>query len=745
MGANAPWLLEAAAARDYASVDAALDEAEEMGLSVIRTFAFRDGDSTHTANPLQYRGSGFSEHVFEALDYVVWQAGRRNLKLILPLVNYGTDGGGIAQYHRWATEMDRDTMEYPDSNITATYAANWHPDGGSCPRFYTDGVTRDYYSFMARRVLTRENKYTDVQYRDDPTIMLWELCNGCRCPGSHGNELHGWYEEMAAHVKLLAPRQLVATGGEGLFCSGRDGGCSTTRSSPSSSFVDSKTALAEWSDGQGTDFVRSSSIANIDVAVFHARPEAWVPSIASHLAELPTDRHGVYTDMINAHEDAIDNIGKPMILEAFGMESRDMWPQRSQLYRHILNLMFHTRDTDGCLFWQLGARVDNHAASDDVDARAIATRPTPIRKETKGIVREIKAHAISLPGALLKHGGPAHPPPPSPPPPALPPPRPPPPPKPPPPPRWPAASPNPPEPPSPPPPAPPPPPARPPPPPEYTEITSGTCEGHGLFTVEERICRAYAARLGMAFTIVLEPDDHEGCNNWGRQVEFNTYSGDENIGALCGSTPAQRCLCHNYFVPPSPPRPAPPPNPIRPPVPISPPYRFNPPPSPPSPPPPPPSPPDPPPPPPPRPPPPSPPPPPPPQPPPPSLSPTPPPFVHQTTPAAALEKPGQTTGAATSMKSWLVMIVALVVLVLLGMIARQRFAPQSGAKRSRPLRAAKAGDDSNGLIKRAGFEEGDEDDEELADERRKESLILDGDVFLATSGTPKTEDEIFLE
>ena len=36
-------------------------------------------------------------------------------------------------------------------------------------------------------------------------------------------------------------------------------------------------------------------------------------------------------------------------------------------------------------------------------------------------------------------------------------------------------------------------------------------------------------------------------------------------------------------------------------------------------------------------------------------------------------------------------------------------------------------------------------DEQRKDERRKESLILDGDVFLATSGTPKTEDEIFLE
>ena len=32
---------------------------------------------------------------------------------------------------------------------------------------------------------------------------------------------------MAAHVKTLAPRQLVATGGEGLFCRGPQGRCTS--------------------------------------------------------------------------------------------------------------------------------------------------------------------------------------------------------------------------------------------------------------------------------------------------------------------------------------------------------------------------------------------------------------------------------------------------------------------------------------------------------------------------------------
>ena len=164
VGADVPWLLEAAAARDYDSVDRALDKAVEMGLRVVRTFAFRDGDASTTRSPLlQYRASGFKEHGFEALDYIVWQAGRRNLKLVLPLVNYGSEGGGVAQYQKWAAaaalDTERDTAAPATaSSITAAYANRWDAETGKCPRFYTDPVTKDYYVFMLRRVLARDNQ-----------------------------------------------------------------------------------------------------------------------------------------------------------------------------------------------------------------------------------------------------------------------------------------------------------------------------------------------------------------------------------------------------------------------------------------------------------------------------------------------------------------------------------------------------------------------------------------------------------
>ena len=42
----------------------------------------------------------FSEKVFKGLDYVIAEAGRRNLRLILALSNYWHHFGGMPQYVR---------------------------------------------------------------------------------------------------------------------------------------------------------------------------------------------------------------------------------------------------------------------------------------------------------------------------------------------------------------------------------------------------------------------------------------------------------------------------------------------------------------------------------------------------------------------------------------------------------------------------------------------------------------------
>jgi mannan endo-1,4-beta-mannosidase len=83
------------------------------------------------------------ERVLEALDYVVWQAGRRGLRLILALVNHWDDYGGRRQYAAWSSTAKR------------------------ADDFYRDAACRRWYRSHARTLVERTNTYTGRVYHDD--------------------------------------------------------------------------------------------------------------------------------------------------------------------------------------------------------------------------------------------------------------------------------------------------------------------------------------------------------------------------------------------------------------------------------------------------------------------------------------------------------------------------------------------------------------------------------------------------
>jgi len=81
--------------------------------------------------------------------------------------------------------------------------------------FYTDPRCRELYRRRVEAVLTRENTITGVEYREDPTIAMWELGNEIEWeePWTHDDpSLQPWVEEMAAHVKSIDDNHLVTTG-----------------------------------------------------------------------------------------------------------------------------------------------------------------------------------------------------------------------------------------------------------------------------------------------------------------------------------------------------------------------------------------------------------------------------------------------------------------------------------------------------------------------------------------------------
>ncbi|CAL9122542.1 unnamed protein product, partial [Musa textilis] len=77
-----------------------LREAVAAGLTVCRTWAFSDGGD----QPLQVSQGKYDERVFQGLHFVIWEAQKRSVRLILSFVNNFQDFGGRARYVQWARD-----------------------------------------------------------------------------------------------------------------------------------------------------------------------------------------------------------------------------------------------------------------------------------------------------------------------------------------------------------------------------------------------------------------------------------------------------------------------------------------------------------------------------------------------------------------------------------------------------------------------------------------------------------------
>ncbi|OMO84432.1 Glycoside hydrolase, family 5 [Corchorus olitorius] len=157
-GFNAYWLMYMASdPSQRPKVSAAFREAATHGLTVARTWAFSDGGY----RPLQYAPGSYNEQVFKGLDFVIAEARRYGIKLILSLVNNYESFGGKKQYVNWA----RSQGQYLTSDDD----------------FFRNPVVKGFYKNHVKTVLNRYNSFTGMHYKDDPTIMAWELMNEPRC------------------------------------------------------------------------------------------------------------------------------------------------------------------------------------------------------------------------------------------------------------------------------------------------------------------------------------------------------------------------------------------------------------------------------------------------------------------------------------------------------------------------------------------------------------------------------------
>ncbi|KAK9110907.1 hypothetical protein Scep_018426 [Stephania cephalantha] len=161
-GFNSYWMMDVAIDPNQRyKVSNVFRDASSAGLTVCRTWAFSDGGG----RALQTSPGVYNEPTFQGLDFVISEAGKHGIKLILSLVNNYNDYGGKAQYVQWARNAGVSVSGEDD--------------------FYTNPTLKEYYKNHVKKVLTRINTITKIAYKDDSTIMAWELMNEPRCQADY--------------------------------------------------------------------------------------------------------------------------------------------------------------------------------------------------------------------------------------------------------------------------------------------------------------------------------------------------------------------------------------------------------------------------------------------------------------------------------------------------------------------------------------------------------------------------------
>jgi mannan endo-1,4-beta-mannosidase len=318
-----------------------LDRLQSIGVNNIRLLA---GSETSPLVGAIQRGitrapRDYDEALLGGLDFCLAEMATRGMRAILFLSNYWQWSGGFAQYVRWITD---DQIPDPDKPVVAH--GDWHAFMQFSARFYRTPTAIDLYRDYVSSLVQRRNKVNGRIYRNDPTIMTWELANEPRpCADDSSAEKDvpvfcEWVDATARFIHELAPRHLVCTGSEGIW------GCLQ----------------------KPEVFIAAHKTPAIDYVTVHMWLKNWGWLTTPELSPEFEVAANKARDHVEAHTKiATDSLKKPLVLEEFGLP-RDhenyspvsLVTARDEYYRRMFAQVAEScrsgRALQGANFWAWG-------------------------------------------------------------------------------------------------------------------------------------------------------------------------------------------------------------------------------------------------------------------------------------------------------------------------------------------------------------------------------------------------------
>lgn len=338
------------------------------GLKVGRVWALGEGltDSPHwTRQEYLFRAgpTNWQEQAFRQLDRVVAEAGKRGLRLIVTLSNRWGDYGGIPMYLRWAGHLDVESYGYED-------------------RFFTDDRCRRWFVEHLQRVVGRTNTLTGAAYRDDPTIMAWELQNEMNGTPEAAPDRRQWFVEMAGVIQRIDSNHMIVPGLIGYNLQLERSNWIAMNRLPEAAFCDQHIYPEEH--------LRSRGVVNLQRYIDDR------VQLAHHV------------------------IGKPIIFGEFGFSDRGPTGMRARWHRRFLDRLFYNGG-DGALVWiyqptlswkrKFGILVDRQryrSVRQALAARARRLRAAVATNRNPALGPQQGDRPLAPTHALLAGHGPAH-------------------------------------------------------------------------------------------------------------------------------------------------------------------------------------------------------------------------------------------------------------------------------------------------------------------------------------------------
>lgn len=308
-----------------------LDFLKNIGINNLRVLVGADGENgikTRVEPSLQVAPGVYNDTILAGLDYFMNELRERDMTAVLYLNNSWEWSGGYSVYLQWSGHGDAVVPAVDGWPAYMEYVKQF-PQSDSAKALFANHVNY---------IVSRTNRYNQIKYVDDPTIMSWQIGNEPRAFSDENKEPFArWMADVAAQIKSLDPNHMVSSGSEGSW------GCEMDMNL----------------------FEKIHADPNINYLNIHIWPYNWSWVKADSLTELLPRAKENTKKYIDDHMVIARKYSKPIVLEEFGFP-RDGFSfskeapttARDEYYRYVFDLIRQDRESGGlfagCNFWAWG-------------------------------------------------------------------------------------------------------------------------------------------------------------------------------------------------------------------------------------------------------------------------------------------------------------------------------------------------------------------------------------------------------